>query len=126
MINYDEKAGVHYGVINSNNVGEEWWERSEAVYPCEECGEKDGPDCERDCSPEGFIYDKGGYLMIQDADSPELMVIKSPYYTMANVCSPCFPNAGDLDTPNENGIKTYCLGPEWWEDEKAPYPVYKI
>jgi len=24
------------------------------------------------------------------------------------------------------GVKTYCLGADWFENERAPYPVYSV
>lgn len=33
-------------------------------------------------------------------------------------CSPCVPGAGDLDSPDLNGVPTYDVPEEWrWEDE---------
>jgi hypothetical protein len=54
------------------------------------------------------------------------MVLKSPYYTYANYCSPCVPGAGNLDDIVEGEVKTYCFGHDWFEEEKAPYPVYSV
>lgn len=36
------------------------------------------------------------------------------------------PGAGNLDNPRNDGPKTYCLGHDWFEDGKAPYPVYLV
>jgi hypothetical protein len=69
-------------------------------------------------------YEMDGYLILLYTDSNVIMVIKSPYYTMAHECSPCYPNAGDLNTPGE--LKTYCLGTDFFEDEKAPYEIYAV
>jgi hypothetical protein len=55
----------------------------------------------------------------------DLIVTKSPYYTRAQLCSPCVPGACNLDTPTIHGQKCYALGHEWFE-EKAPYPVFKV
>lgn len=55
-----------------------------------------------------------------------LIVTKSPFYTMASLCSPCFPNAGDLHTTHDGGYATYCVGDDWFEDNKCPYPIYRI
>jgi len=59
-------------------------------------------------------------------DSTCLFLTKSPYYTFTQFCSPCAPGAGDLDNPLENGVKTLCFGPEMFDDDKAPYPVYRV
>jgi hypothetical protein len=26
----------------------------------------------------------------------------------------------------QRGVRTYCLGHDWFEDGKAPYPVYRV
>lgn len=73
-------------------------------------------------------YEQDGYVLQTDSGG-DLWVFKSPYFTYAQFCSPCAPGAcyltSPLDEPNENN-KCYCLGPDWFEDDKAPYPVYSI
>jgi hypothetical protein len=54
------------------------------------------------------------------------MVLKSPYYSLAQFCSPCVPGAGNLESEDEDGVKTYCLSHDWFEDGKAPYKVYAV
>lgn len=71
-----------------------------------------------------YLYEKDGY-QIQTGES-DLMVLKSPYFTHAQFCSPCFPGGGHLENHCEAGPKTYCLGHDWFEDNKAPYPVYSV
>lgn len=57
-------------------------------------------------------------------DHNNLMITSSKYKTRANLCSPCYPNAGDLDNCDEMSVNvTYCLGPEWFEDGKMPYKI---
>ena len=73
----------------------------------------------------GFTYEREGYKLTNCLDT-DIFVIESPFYTRAQFCSPCVPGAGNLDTPVEDGPKTYCLGHEWFEDGKAPYPVFKV
>ena len=73
----------------------------------------------------GQSYDRDGYQITDCLDS-DLFILKSPYYTFAQFCSPCVPGAGNLDNPMPEGIKTYCLGHDWFEDGKAPYPVYSV
>jgi len=74
---------------------------------------------------EQFCYEQDGYRISNSPSLVCLFVEKSEYYTYTRGCSPCAPNAGDLD--NADGeLKTYCLGPDWFEDGKAPYPVYSV
>ncbi len=62
---------------------------------------------------------------LQTTSDGQLFVFKSPYYTQAQFCSPCVPGAGNLDCPCESGPKTYCLDASWFDDDVAPYPVYR-
>ena len=71
-----------------------------------------------------FQFDDDGYKISYSTDSGYIMVIDSPYYTMAHHCSPCYPNAGDLGTPGS--LRTYCLGIDWFEEAKPPYDVYDV
>jgi len=31
-----------------------------------------------------------------------------------------------LGSPIEGGVKTYCLGHDWFDGDKAPYPVFTV
>ncbi len=76
--------------------------------------------------PQGWTVDDGEYQLTDCLDS-DIMVIKSPYYTFAQFCSPCVPGACSLDSPIEGGaVKAYALGHEWFEDNAAPYVVYRV
>ena len=59
-------------------------------------------------------------------DSNDIWVVKSDYYTHSQFCSPCAPGAGHLNNPCEEGPRTYCLGADWFTDEKAPYPIFEV
>lgn len=43
----------------------------------------------------------------------EIFITKSPVTSMCRLCSPCFPNAGDLSTRHKGNVKTYDIPPEW-------------
>ena len=78
--------------------------------------------------PLGFYYNADGYAMEQ-TDEVDVFVVKSPYYTFASLCSPCAPGACYLLSPideQDDNNKCYCLGHDWFEREKAPYPVYSV
>ena len=75
--------------------------------------------------PVGWHVDEPGYELGTCLDV-NIFVLKSPFYTLARFCSPCVPGAGDLDNPDDGGIKTYCLGHDWFESDKAPYPVFRV
>jgi hypothetical protein len=77
-----------------------------------------------------WLYEKDGYEL-RDCLTTDIFVIKSPYYTFAPECSPCVPNAGNLDSASDreaasNWEKAYCLHHDFFEGGKAPYPVYSV
>ena len=69
-------------------------------------------DVNDDDSPISFDIEGvvGEYLR----NSNVVMIFKSPVYTCARQCSPCYPNAGDLDTLDEYGFDTYAPPEDWW------------
>lgn len=71
-----------------------------------------------------FEYDDGKYLIRRCLDN-DMVVIRSPYYTHAQFCSPCVPGACNLESPCDDGPKTYCLGHDFF-DGRAPYRVFEV
>lgn len=146
-IDYGRFAGsnrddiAHYGVIGSWALRELWHDaidfHGEIIYPdnCSSCG-NDIADKSEDICPScgkywsdmlehiSEIYRRDGYVAERDCDLSYIIVSKSPFVTYTAFCSPCFPGAGDLDSPHARGVKTYCFGHDWFYDGKAPYPVY--
>jgi hypothetical protein len=57
-----------------------------------------------------------------------IWVLESPWVAEVRVCSPCVPNAGDLDSPHEGGMVCYCLPPddmpEEWEGKAVLVKEY--
>ena len=92
-----------------------------AAFDAVEDGFNDGYQGE----DEQYLYEKDGYVISNSPSLVCLFVQKSPYYTYTRGCSPCAPNAGDLDN-TDGSLKTYCLGPDWFEESKAPYPVSSV
>lgn len=113
--NIDRETGIHYGIVMANAIY--YWNDESSMVSDNDLEDGESP---------GLAYEEEGYLAYQNEDSPEIIVIKSPYYTLCKFCSPCFPGAGDLDSPTEAGIKAYCFGHDFFEDGKAPYPVYDV
>lgn len=70
-------------------------------------------------------YESEG-VVVQTTSNNELWVFKSPFYTKAQFCSPCVPGAGNLDCFCTEGPKTYCLPVDWFENEMAPYNIWKV
>ena len=88
-----------------------------------------------------FYYKDDEYEMDFCEDMNCIIILKSPYYTYCQGCSPCVPNAGDLDSPvtpddyeNNNDVgffypkfhKAYCLPDEFFDDDKAPYKYFEV
>lgn len=147
MTNIDRETGIRYGVIHANDVGQAWFDESEPIYPdptcencdlellgidvsddytCPNCGHEGSGDFMDCAEPSGFRYEGGGYIAYQDQDDPDIFVIKSPYYTRAQFCSPCAPGACYLKNQTPEGERAYCFGPDWFEDNVAPYAVYRV
>lgn len=85
-----------------------------------------------------YLYEQDGYKLT-GCLSNDLFVLRSPYFTFAQFCSPCVPGAGNLDSPASDDATTarlaatiygfprvYCLGHEWFDDGRAPYPVFRV
>ena len=53
-----------------------------------------------------------------------LMIFWSKWYTLCSLCSPCYPNAGDLDA--EGVYATYCLPPDMLSEEDKESKKGKI
>jgi hypothetical protein len=152
--NFDPETGIHFGVISQGEVLQVWCDSSEPNYgkPTEpikcECGELQYPDenvewgesvqCET-CGemvefelddmagPLSFSYEDDGY-MAECGDDGDIFIIKSPYYTYCQFCSPCAPGTGYLMNVRDEktGIKAYCFGHDWFDDDRAPYLVYSV
>ncbi len=145
--NVNHETGIHYGVIHQNEVGQAWYDDAEESYGqphCPKCGTElpegvdDGCECPHckyrikhvgeECygdEPNSFFIDNAEFKAECD-DRGDIFVFKSPYYTLCAFCSPCAPGAGYLMSPTPEGIKAYCFGHDWFEDGKAPYPVYRV
>lgn len=94
-------------------------------YACTECKHYLSSDEVYGEEALGANYDAEGYAATS-GDDGDIFITKSNYYTKAKFCSPCAPGAGHLSSPSEDGVKTYCFGHDWFEDNVAPYPVYSV
>jgi hypothetical protein len=116
--------------VNDKPVFDEKGNEIEDEYYCSVCDkgvDENDPDIWSD-EPLNFYYNEDGYQAEQTYGDTDIFITKSPYYTWAQYCSPCAPGAGYLMSwmDKGNGIKTYCFGHDWFENEKAPYPVYRV
>lgn len=130
MANVDVKTGIRFGVIPHYVLGGFWYEESEPVYPePEPRDEDDDEDDYADCvEPVEWRMDDGEYKAEQSADSCDVFVLKSPYFTRAQFCSPCAPGACYLLNPVEDGVRAYCFGPDCFYDNEdgVPYDVFSV
>ena len=129
MSNYDEKTGIHYGVISPNSISGDALNDicfgSNSTDPHYEAGKNDLlSDLEEFCdnhdidfkrintdsfedqysdqyenSDGQYDYEDKEYILHVSGDNFGIFVIKSPYYTFTKQCSPCAPGAGDLNNP---------------------------
>lgn len=97
----------------------------EADYACTGCEYVFGGESAYGDEPIAYVLDNDEYQASLDADN-DVFILKSPYYTHAQYCSPCAPGAGHLDNPCPTGPRTYCFGHDWFDGGKAPYPVYRV
>ena len=174
MPNYDEKTGIAYGVISPNALNQDvlndisqegtdpnYEETKKSLIQdistlCDNYGINiDNIDIDNfiqemadhyESSCDGtFDYSDKEYTLHNSADNFGLYVIRSPYYTYCQKCSPCAPGAGDLNSPvdmdgaggrsepspyqlfsNQCGDKSYCLDSSFFDDGKAPYRVFRV
>ena len=127
LSNIDKNTGIRYGVISIYEVTQSWADSSEANYNCADCEYANSENgCNQFCDASSFSYDSDGYIAEQLGDDTDIFIIKSPYYTLCNFCSPCAPGAGYIMSQNKNGIKAYCFGHDWFDYGKAPYKVFDV
>ena len=147
LVNIDHKTGIRYGVISQNSVLQAWCDSSEPVYPntCPYCGNepinnrpiynyKKCPTCKHTIDPDqDFDYQEPSTFVVNEkglkAEScmdNDIIVLKSDYYTLCRYCSPCVPGAGDIDSQDSKGIKAYCFGPDWYDENSPEIAVYQV
>ena len=88
-----------------------------------------GPDMD-DAGEHEYTYEdrEFKYLLGYLGGAPLIWVARSPFVTYCAPCSPCVPNAGDLDSCSENEVGTlaYCLDlDDYGNDEDKPYRVVR-
>lgn len=172
--NADAATGIRYGVISQNSVMPEALDEimthgEDVAYA--EClkshleaaranfvpSDEDGEEFDEDEAAQDFadryqsdgglsdyLYERDGYKLT-GCLSNDLFVLKSPFFTYAQFCSPCVPGAGNLDSPFESAVnqaglngedyareaseagfpRVYCLGHDWFENG-APYAVFSV
>ena len=168
--NQDFDTGIHYGCISQNSldmsVMDDWYDTDAAYEDIKDEIENkisealedylDPVDIQnvvdeaidrfndsyRNDEP-AFYYEDENYSAEYSHSLVCWIIKKSPYYTFCEGCSPCVPNAGDLDCPvtpddyDENNLpssmldytkvrRAYCLPKEFFVDDKAPYKYFSV
>lgn len=149
--NIDNQTGIRFGVISQYSVMPEalddfYTHGKDIAYDVAvsdlQAEFKNDPEglemaleelnCAWETNAGNLLYDRDGYRLTGCLDN-DLFVLRSPYYTHAQFCSPCVPGAGNLDCPLKEGPNTwktgnesYCLGHDWFQNGKAPYPIFSV
>ena len=97
-VNIDRDTGIRYGVISVSNVKQAWndWKCTDEYYEAEQIG------------------------------SDYILIIKSPYYTLASNQTSYYCNSYHLERPVGDGARTYCFDRYWFEEDVAPYPIFRV
>ena len=111
-LNINTKTGIRYGIISANEIDSDFLSEFYYVYPdvfCSSCGEKLSDIYCSECETENFEYQEqeavyseykhNGIHAIHDFNSNYVTVFKSRSIFKRALCSPCYPNAGDLSSP---------------------------
>jgi hypothetical protein len=155
--NIDTDTAIRYGVISQNSINLDMssdWGYDYGKPTCPTCGQpafesdhesvadadwNDGKDyacaqCETCYWSEsayseealGWTFEDSEYSLTDCLDN-DIFVLRSPYYTYSQFCSPCVPGAGNLDNPVDGGVKTYALGPRYFDQyNPMPYRCYRV
>lgn len=142
------KSGIRYGVIPQDAVLQAWADSSEPDYgepTCPKCGNKVNParhnkdyhcpHCHENYWSDSVFGDPLGFELMDGeysahcGEDGDIFILDSPYFTYAQFCSPCAPGAcyllNALEDRDENN-RAFCFGHDWFEDGRAPYPVYSV
>jgi hypothetical protein len=148
--NYDAEARIHYGVLNANSLDgdtldkmimngktskdaedEETLEKIRNLLTDLLSGDRPGAVMnfidelrgEEDVCNDGATYyfeNIDGVSGHYDTNNNIVMIYKSDYYTTCRLCSPCYPNAGDLNSFDTLGVDTYSPPLDWWDGDNPP------
>lgn len=138
--NINPKTGIRYGVVALHSlqdwVFEEFFHHGKSLTheaAVEEFKSEfyaDNPEATEEEYEEaleeaqqGWEFDEEQYSLEKDGmhlelsylgGAPIVFVFESPHTAKARQCSPCVPNAGDLDNKSENGVLCYDVPAEWY------------
>ena len=102
------------------------WYDSSCDFHCPECESSFHSEAAYGDEALSHYINNEEYTATQGGDDCDIFIVSSPYYTKCEFCGPCAPGAGYIMNHQEDGVKTYCFGHDWFEGGVAPYPVYSV
>jgi hypothetical protein len=146
MVNTNPETGMRYGLVALNNLQEwvfdEFFHHGKNVSYEEALKEwrEENPKADEEEFSDLYEGEEENYELETETDftgangktekrplklglsylggAPLVWVFESPYTTRARLCSPCCPNAGDLDNQDPHGLVCYTLPPDWFPSDK--------
>lgn len=145
--NMNEETGIHYGIIRANSLDWELVDifmhgfqttnlsyqeayAEIAVKVWREVLDGDSPFEDAESAIESLAEEieieepivEGTYAGVNYRSSwlggaLHFFIFDSPCINRYALCSPCVPNAGDLDSPDIDGVETYDVHPDWRREE---------
>lgn len=144
--NIDPKTGIRYGVVSLDRLADWVWDEflthgmslthQAAVEEFREEFFAENPEADEleyeealEEAQESWQFEEEQYTLETDGmklelsylgGAPLVFVIESPHTSKARQCSPCVPNAGDLDNKDEErGYLCYDVPADWYETEES-------
>lgn len=116
LVNIDQETGIRYGVVLLHHLEDSIIDRlmiDENMTNAPDFNLEDGFEWPDEPEYEGE-YGGVKYQIFYLGGAPHLMVLHSPHIVKARLCSPCIPNAGDLDSLDDSGCDTYGVPADWY------------
>lgn len=122
LVDFVKMYGFEVPEVNETESTFQYYKRIESAvnaFMVDKCEESEETASEYDTLMEddftGHLWycDKDGISTLYNTDDNTIIVMASTETAMVNPCSPCYPNAGDLDTPNADGIQAYTVPMDW-------------
>ncbi|MHA2274838.1 MAG: hypothetical protein ACXAC2_03690 [Candidatus Kariarchaeaceae archaeon] len=135
IANTNIETGIRYGIIALNSL-EDWvydeffnngtditYQSALKEYEAEN---PDHSDSDLDEFNDNFSSEESSYELETDGmklgmsifgGAYHVWVYESPVKSMVDLCSPCVPNCGNLDSKNESGFECYGLPEDWYRKE---------
>lgn len=135
LVNVNPETGIRYGVVSLDSLQDwvfdeffhhgtnETWAEAIRDYIAENPGsdEEDASEALEHAQFEEEVYslEKDGMKLQLSylGGAPLVWVFESPHKAMVRECSPCVPNAGDLNSKIDGGFECYDVPAEWYRTE---------